>query len=290
MCSYEMFLCIQSPLRYADALHWGTSRSSHTLCYRWDMDRSAPRASGSLTDDLPMLQEWAGRFGAPLTDQQIDAFQIYRDELLAWNDRRANLTAITNPDEVESRLFLESLWCATALPKGVTSGARLVDVGSGGGFPGLPLAIAFPRLDITLVEATGKKIRFLEHIIELLGLRNCHAIQGRAEDLAHDPEHREVYDAATARALASLPTLVELCLPFVRVGGILIAPKGADAERETDVASNALSLLGGEPEGVTLPDPDAPILADHRLVLIRKSAPTPYRYPRHDGVPARRPL
>ena len=237
-----------------------------------------------------MLHEWAKRFGAPLTARQIAAFQTYRDELLAWNATRANLTAITDPTEVESRLFLESLWCAAALPSGITSEGGLIDVGTGGGFPGLPLAIAFPRLDVTLVEATGKKIQFLEHIIDLLGLRNCRAVHGRAEGLAHDPEHREVYDAATARALASMPTLVELCLPFVRKGGLLIAPKGADAEQETDAASNAVSAVGGEFESIIPPNSEIPIPTDHRLVIIRKATPTPDTYPRRAGVPTRRPL
>ena len=247
------------------------------------------RQSETPHDPLPKpLRAGAERLGIPLSPQQLDAFRLYRSELLAWNSTRANLTAITAPDDVESLLFLESLACARALPD--SSPTRLIDIGTGGGFPGLPLAIAFPRLDVTLVEATGRKVRFLEHVIGLLGLRNCRAFQGRAEDLAHDPEHREMYDAATARALAPLPALVELCLPFVRVGGVLIAPKGADAEIEIHAASNALAALGGESEGIILPDPETSVPADHRLVLIRKSAPTPYQYPRRNGVPARRPL
>ena len=247
-----------------------------------------PDALRAPAGDLPLLRQWAEPLGAPLAEHQLDVFRLYRDELLSWTVRRANLTSITDPDEVETRLFLESLWCAGALP--ATEGVRLIDIGTGGGFPGVPLAIAFLRLDVTLVEATGKKVRFLEHIIGQLGLRNCHAFQGRAEDLAHDPEHREVYDVATARGLAPLPTLVELCLPFIRPGGVLIASKGADAEQEIDDASNALSTLGGETERIILPDPDIPIPTDHRLVLISKSAPTPYRYPRRNGVPAQRPL
>ncbi len=240
------------------------------------------------TAAMPLLREWAGRLGAPLTDHRLDAFRVYRDELLAWNATRANLTAITDPDEVESRLFLESLWCAAALPS--TDGSRLIDIGSGGGFPGLPLAIAFPEMDVTLLEATSKKVDFLEHVIARLELPNARAIHGRAEDLAHDPEHREAYDAATARALAPLPALVELCLPFVMVGGVLIAPKGADTEQEIYDASNALSTLGGEAAGIILPEPDSAISADHRLVVIRKAAPTPETYPRRAGVPTRRPL
>ncbi len=252
------------------------------------MDTSARPTVDGPGNDFLMLPEWAGRLGAPLTDRQITAFRVYRDELLAWNSSRANLTAIKDPDEVESRLFLESLWCAAALPS--TDGARLIDVGSGGGFPGLPLAIAFPQLDVTLVEATGKKVDFLEHVIARLELPNARAIHGRAEDIARDPEHREAYDAATARALAPIPALVELCLPFIQAGGVLIAPKGADAEQEIDAASNALSMLGGEVADTILPASDSSISADHRLVVIRKVAPTPETYPRRAGVPTRRPL
>ena len=245
-----------------------------------------PDALRAPADELPLLRQWAGRLGAPLAEHQLDVFRLYRDELLSWTVRRANLTSITDPDEVESRLFLESLWCAGALP--ATEGLRLIDVGSGGGFPGLPLAIAFPRLDITLVEATGKKIQFLEHVVGVLGLRNCHVFQGRAEDLGHDPDHREVYDVATARGLAPLPTLVELCLPFIRVGGVRhrLQRRGRRAGGLCD-ASNALSALGGEAEGIILPDPDTPIPTDHRLVLIRKSAPTPYQYPAATASPPR---
>ena len=249
-----------------------------------------PARSSRAASDLSLLHEWAERFGAPLSERQRDAFHVYRDELLEWNATRANLTAVTEPREVESRLFLESLWCAATLPTGITSGGRLIDVGTGGGFPGLPLAIAFPILNVTLLEATGKKVQFLEHVIGLLDLSNARAVHGRAENLAHDPAHREAYNAVTARALAPLPALVELCLPFVRTGGTLIAPKGADAEREVEESANALSALGGETQSIIPPDPDAPIPADHRIVTIRKIAPTPDAYPRRAGVPTRRPL
>lgn len=258
------------------------------LCYLYLVNMSDAASEVDTTAAMPLLHEWAGRFGAPLTDHRLEAFRLYRDELLAWNASRTNLTAITDPAEVESRLFLESLWCAAAFHP--TDGSRLIDVGSGGGFPGLPFAIAFPEMNVTLLEATRKKVDFLQHIINVLGLRNCRAIHGRAEDFAHDPEYRETYEAATARALAPLPALVELCLPFVRVGGILIAPKGIDAEQEVADASNALSKLGGEFETIYSPELGAPIPADHRLVVIRKTSPTPYRYPRPNGVPARRPL
>ena len=239
-------------------------------------------------EGLPLLEDWGGHVGGTLTEQQIDAFRVYRRELLAWNAGRANLTAITDAAEVESRLFLESVLCAAALP--FTDGARLIDIGSGGGFPGLPLAIAFPHMDVTLLEATRKKVDFLEHVIVLLGLTNCHAVHGRAESAAHEPARREAYDAATARAVATLPALIELCLGFVRVGGVLIAPKGMDAAEELSGASNALSLLGGERGGIIEPEPGGPTPANHRLVVIRKAAPMPGAYPRRAGVPTRRPL
>ncbi len=239
--------------------------------------------------NLPLLRAWAGRVGAPLTERQITQFLDFREELLAWNARRANLTAITDPQEVEARLFLESLSCAAALP--VAAGQRLIDVGSGGGFPGLPLAIAFETLDVTLLEATGRKVRFLEHAVSQLSLTNVSVIHGRAEDLAHEAAHRERYDIAAARALAPLPVLAELCLPFVRTGGVLIAPRGADAASEAAGAARALAALGGSARGIIAPpDPAMPIAAGHCLVVMRKDAPTPPAYPRRAGVPARRPL
>ena len=141
-----------------------------------------------------------------------------------------------------------------------------------------------------MLEATRKKVDFLQHVIRLLGITNCRAFHGRAEEIAHKPKHRESYDAVTARALASLPALVELCLPFAKLDGVLIAPKGAGVEEEISEASNALSVLGGEAQGIVLPDSEAPIPTDHRLVIIHKVTPAPDSYPRRSGVPTRRPL
>ena len=253
------------------------------------METSARPASGEPRGDLTLLREWAHHFGVPLSEPQVEAFRIYRNELLEWNANRANLTAITDPHEVESRLFLESLWCASALPK-VGENTRLIDVGAGGGFPGLPLVIALRSLDVTLLDSTRKKVDFLQHVITRLAVPNARAIHARAEALAHDIAHRERYDVATARALAPLPVLVELCLPFVRVGGVLIAPKGVDAEREVDEAANALEILGGVIDTIIAPDSDSPIPSDHCLVVIRKVSRTPDDYPRRPGVPSRRPL
>ena len=244
--------------------------------------------TSSATRDLPLLHEWAERLGAPLTPRQLDAFRIYRDELLAWNSTRGNLTAIKAPEDVETLLFLESLACAKALPS--VADLRLIDIGTGGGFPGLPLALTFPALDVTLMDGTRKKVQFLEHVIPILNLHNTRAIHARAEDLALDPAHRDRYDVATARAVAPLRVLAEICLPFIRVGGVLIAHKGSTADREVEEAANALETLGAELQEIQRLDDIDSIPADHCLVIIRKTAPTLLAYPRRAGLPSRRPL
>lgn len=221
-----------------------------------------------------------------LTEAQAAQFDIFAAELAVWNER-VNLTAITDLAAIQVRHFLDSLSIiqAGALP----AGARVMDVGTGAGFPGLPLQIAFPHLEVTLLEATGKKIAFLDHIISSLGLTNAHTVQARAEEAGHLPEHREHYDLVTARAVARLPSLAEYLLPLARIGGRCIAMKGATAMTEAADARQALAVLGGrlvEVEAVTLPEVDEP----HYLVVIEKIAPTPTIYPRKPGIPTRKPL
>ena len=165
----------------------------------------------------------------------------------------------------------------------------LIDVGSGGGFPGVPLAIAFPKLRVTLLEATGKKVAFLENLSRALALENVTTRQGRAEELGQREDHRERYDLAVARAVAEMRTLVEYTLPLVRVKGIFIASKGADAEQETQAAAGAIQRLGGQVRQlvpVVVPELHEP----RQLVVIDKVAPTPTRYPRRPGVPSKKPL
>ena len=229
---------------------------------------------------MPMesLLEGARSLGLELTEEQLRAFQIYYEELIAWNER-FNLTAITDYEGVQIKHFLDSLTCLLA----VQSPGEAIDVGTGAGFPGLPLKIVRPELRLTLLEARGKKVAFLEHLIERLGLKGVRAIKGRAEELGRDQAHRERYDLALARALAKFPTLLEYTLPFCRIGGLVVAQRGTAARREVEEAAWAISVLGGRLRRILtlrllgLEEP-------RHLVVIEKVAPTPGRYPRRPGM------
>jgi 16S rRNA (guanine527-N7)-methyltransferase len=238
---------------------------------------------------LEPLRVEAASLGVSLTEAQLARFALLRDMLLDWNTR-VNLTAITDPGEVITRHFLDSLTCVLALPASERSRPRAaLDVGSGAGFPGLPLAIAFPEWSMTLLEATGKKTHFQEACVAAIGLANVRPLHGRAEELAHTPEHRGRYDVVTARALADLPTLLEYCLPFARVGGVVIAPKKGDLATAIVRGADAARLLGGvllAPVAANIPGLD-----DRRALLVARAArPCPARFPRGSGAPLKRPL
>lgn len=242
---------------------------------------------------METLAAGAAALGLPLGPEQLAAFARYRDELIAGN-ARVNLTSIVEPAAVETRHFLDSLTCVAPLlarwgPATPVLPLRCIDVGSGGGFPGVPLRLALPRLRVTLLESTGKKAAFLGHLVAALGLSGVDAIAERAETLAHAPAHRESYDAVFARALAPLPALLELTLPFLRVGGLLVAQRRGDLAAEIAAAAFACQTLGGGPARIVLVT--LPALADGRaLVVVEKAAATPAAYPRRPGVPAKRPL
>jgi 16S rRNA (guanine527-N7)-methyltransferase len=250
-----------------------------------------PLGPASLAAPSSILALGASGYGIELTDEQIARFARYQVELLDWNTRM-NLTAIVDPAEIQLRHFLDSLTVTLALPDHVRrqdSPTTLLDIGAGAGFPGVPLAIALPNLQVTLLEATQKKCRFLQHLISALDLTNVSVQWGRAEEAAHLPCEREHYDLVVARAVASLAALAELGLPFLRRGGRLIAPKKAGIEEEVAAARRAIAQLGGrlgEPIAVTLPIP-----GDLRqLIVVDKVKPTPRQYPRRPGVPAKSPL
>jgi 16S rRNA (guanine527-N7)-methyltransferase len=232
------------------------------------------------------LARWAMTYGLAMTGQQLDQFAAYEALLLEWNERMA-LTAIRQTGDIRIRHFLDSLTCVIAT--GPLDGLSLIDVGSGAGFPGLPLKILYPSMRLTLVESVAKKARFLELVVETLGLDRVTVVAERAEVLGRDPTFREQFDWATARALAELRVLAELLLPFCRVSGHLLAQKGASAAAEVATAGPAIRALGGgEPSltAVQLPEVAQP----HYLVVIPKIAPTVDRYPRRPGIPAKRPL
>jgi 16S rRNA (guanine527-N7)-methyltransferase len=246
---------------------------------------------------MKLLSEAARNMGFALAPGQLKKFEFYYKELTAWN-RRFNLTAVTDYEHVQIRHFLDSLSCLLAVgncqggrwrPGAPAAGSRVIDVGSGAGFPGLPLKILYPQLDLVLLEATGKKTEFLEHAVAHLELGKVAVIHGRAEELGQDEAHRESYDLVLARAVADLPVLVEYLLPLCRLGGKCIAQKGASAHEELTAAQYAISLLGGEVHYV-LPV-ELPGLAETRyLVVINKVARTPHKYPRRPGMPGKHPL
>jgi len=220
-----------------------------------------------------------------LTLQQLAAFQTYADELVRRN-QEFNLTGITNEAGIQTKHFLDSLSILAVLPAGP---ARVIDVGTGAGFPGLPLKIVRPELALTLVEATGKKADFCAAMVVKLGLKDVTVLKARAEDVGQHPAQREQYDWAVARAVAELPVLAEYLLPLARLGGHALAQKGPAAPAEAQAAAKALARLGGELEQIV------PVellgLEDQRyLVILKKIAPTPAAYPRRAGMQSKRPL
>ncbi len=236
---------------------------------------------------MEILAAGAGELGLALSPRQLGQFQTYYSELAEWN-RRINLTAITGCGEVQVRHFLDSLTALLALPKPPRAGLSLADVGSGGGFPGLPLKLALPEIHLTLIESTGKKARFLERVVDLLGLGGVEVVAERAETAARRGELRESFDATASRGVARLSTLLEYTLPFCRLGGrVVLLRKGV--EEELAGAARALETLGGSLAGVY------PVrvsgLADGRVIVaVDKKRSTPEQYPRRPGAPAKRPL
>ncbi len=238
---------------------------------------------------MELLSKTAHRFGLRLTPEHLAAFQLYYDELVAWN-RRFNLTAVTDYEQVQIRHFLDSLTCLLVNGERARQPVmRVMDVGSGAGFPGLPLKIVCPSLQLTLLEATGKKVQFLKHVVEGLALEGVQVIKGRAEEVGHSAQHREQYDLVVARAVAELPVLAEYALPFCRLGGRFVAQKGSAAEVEVASAERALAILGGHLRRIHTVE--LPGLAEpRRLVVVDKMALTPEKYPRRPGIPSKRPL
>lgn len=221
--------------------------------------------------------------GAPLPDTALERLQAYLHALLEKN-QHMNLTAVRDWDEAWTRHILDSLMLVPALPET----GRFLDVGTGGGLPGIPVAIALPGLEVTLLEATTKKCRFLEEVVALLGLTNVRVLNARAETAGRDPAVRETFDFCTARAVGALPILLEITLPFLKVGGQLVAMKGTQAEEEASASGHALNCLGGGKPLIRRFD--HPALPGACLVRVAKVKPTPPGYPRAPGKPASDPL
>ncbi len=218
--------------------------------------------------------------------EQAERLAAYRDLILDWN-RKFNLTALRNAESIDGRLIAESLRLLPYLGTGST--IRAIDIGTGSGIPGIPLAIARPDIEFTLVDATGKKVRFIELVAKELDLANVIAIHERSEVLAHDPAHRESYDLAVARAVTQLAALAELILPFLRIGGRALLPKGEELSNELDRANIAIEILGGSLKSADLLAP-APCCGVTRLVILDKIERSLDRYPRRPGLPEHDPL
>ena len=225
-------------------------------------------------------------FNVHLSGRQVMALLTYEKELLEWN-QKFNLTAIRDAESIRTKHFLDSFSCVLAWKTSPPN--QLIDVGTGAGFPGIPIKILYPNLKLTLVESVGKKAMFCQHIVRVLGLEQVEVIQARAEDLGQDPRHREKYDWAIARAVANLNVLSEYLIPLAKIGGAVLAQKGESGPAEAQSAEEAMKLLGGKLKQlipVTLPG-----VADERyLVVVEKVAATPPRFPRKPGIPMKQPL
>ncbi len=233
-----------------------------------------------------LLHEAKTLFGFSLNPRQISQLVTFEKELMSWNEKM-NLTAIRDVEGIRSKHFLDSISCSLAWKEQIPR--RLIDVGTGAGFPGLVLKICYPALKLTLVESVGKKANFCSNMAQLLELDNVTVLSQRAEDVGQDTQHREKYDWAVGRAVAAMPVLVEYLLPLVRVGGGVLAQKGESGPAEANEAARAMKLLGGQLRQVV--KVELPGVADDRyLVVIDKTAGTPSIYPRKAGTPAKKPL
>ena len=233
-----------------------------------------------------IIQQSFQREGFSLNEQQIEQFVQYYDLLIDWN-KKINLTAIEEPQEVADKHFVDSALLLSV--KKDLAGCSLIDIGTGAGFPGIPLKIIEPNLKLTLFDSLNKRINFLNTVCQELSLKDVQAVHGRAEDFGKKVEYREKFDLATARAVARMPVLLEICLPFVKLGGHFIALKGPELENELLESKKALAELGGR-----IIDVRSLTLADgtytRNIAVIEKVKPTPKKYPRKAGTPQKTPL
>lgn len=238
--------------------------------------------------DLKQFYKDLDHFAITLNQNQIDQFMGYYELLVEWNSFM-NLTAITEFDDVLKKHFIDSLALVCAYEDIRTENINVIDIGTGAGFPGVPLKIAFPQIKLTLLDSLQKRIKFLNEVTTQLGLEDVEFIHGRAEDFAKADLKREKYDLCVSRAVANLSTLSELCLPYVKVGGMFISYKSEKIVEEAAAANKAIEILGAKTEGqkeLVLPDSDI----YRNIFLIRKIKATPKKYPRKAGMPSKEPI
>ena len=238
--------------------------------------------------DLTKFKHGLEELNITLTDEQIEQFLQYY-EMLVEKNKVMNLTGITEYEEVIQKHFLDSLSLIRVIPDIASQKLTVIDLGTGAGFPGIPLKIAFPELDITLMDSLNKRILFLQEVIDALGLKKVSAVHGRAEEMASNATHRQQYDFCVSRAVSNLAVLTEYCLPFVKKGGLFVSYKSADSDAEIQEGKKAISILGGKLTSVDkfqLPDSDL----RRALVCIKKVKDTPKKYPRKAGMPSKEPI
>ncbi len=233
-----------------------------------------------------LLKEGLDKFGIATNDKILNDFSIYREILVEWN-QKMNLTGIEDERQVYIKHFLDSVSCVT---NGyIKDGISIIDVGTGAGFPGMPLRICLNNIKLTLLDSLNKRINFLQEVSNNLEIDDIKFIHGRAEDFGKDLEYREQYDVATARAVAGLPVLMEFCVPFIKVGGYFVCLKGPNANLELEESKGAMEALGIEfieKIDIELPDSDL----DHNILVFKKVKNTPEKYPRKAGKPAKSPI
>ena len=231
-----------------------------------------------------VLYEKTKQIGIELTEEQLEKFYLYMNILLEWNEK-INLTAITNEEEIILKHFVDSL----TINKYIEDSKSLIDVGTGAGFPGIPIKILRQDLKITLLDSLNKRINFLNEVIEKLELKNIECIHGRAEEFGKNKNYREKYDISTSRAVANMSTLSEYLIPFVKIGGKVLAMKGDKAEEELEEAKKSIKLLGGKVENIDnfyLPNSDI----KRSIIIIKKIEKTEMKFPRKPGMPAKEPI
>ena len=233
-----------------------------------------------------LIHEAQALFNVHISGRQLMALITYEKELLEWN-QKFNLTAIREVESIRVKHFLDSFSCVLAWK--ASPPVNLIDIGTGAGFPGIPLKIVYPSMRLTLVESVGKKAMFCQHIVSVLGLENVEVIQARAEELGQQEKHREKYDWAIARAVANMNVLSEFLLPLAKMNGVMLAQKGESGPAEAQSAEHAMKILGGKLKQV-IPVNLPGVVDDRYLILVDKVAATPPKYPRKPGIPAKQPL